>query len=350
MGIFNKKPKNDFKEPAEISGGDLYNQYIQLQNQMQIDLNNRQNLNENKEAKNLIKEKLDYKKLIPYYLLEIQTNYFINTLNFETKNNYLFKQIKLLLRAAFKNGVAAIYKVKNKYIIGTVSIEKCNIYNELSEITLTPLNEMNICFTDETIKKYNKLKLSGEELKNVVLLKWGSAGISAWLTIYKMCLIQYDLLTMINVDSFSYIKKLVYKINDPNVTYKELNEYFDVDTPFIKIPKGVDLKNRLEINESFGIQTPNLLTEYYKQVMGIYYSLYGRRTNNDYKKERSVTQEIGLTNDNYIILEKDWIDEFKIFIKEIKEKFNEDIEYLENTYTEEGSKEDNTINVNDEVK
>ena len=64
--------------------------------------------------------------------------------------------------------------------------------------------------------------------------------------------------------------------------------------------------------------------------MGIYYAIYGRRTNNDYKKERSITQEIGLTSDNYKILEKDWIDEFKVFAYNFKKQFNMEIKVFEN--------------------
>ena len=98
-----------------------------------------------------------------------------------------------------------------------------------------------------------------------------------------------------------------------------MEAYYDEESPYIVAVKGADLNNRLEFNELVGKgKTPNDIVEHYKQVCGIYYAMFGRRVNNDFKKERSITAETDLTEDNYAILEKNWIDSFKVFADDVK--------------------------------
>lgn len=326
MSIF-KRNKNNFEEPQKISGGDLYESYIQKLTQQQIDINtlvNKQNID------GLISSNIDEQTLQPYYLLELQANYFINIINYECDNLLFFQKIKQLLRICFKNGNAGILKQNGKYIIGAINQIENDIYGELISAKLTPLNNNEIFFKDEK-ELDNKpfININENNKNNFIILKWGSAGLSAWITIYKYCLIQHELMLMLNTDKYSYVKKMLYKINDPNDTFDEMENYFNPKIPFLKIKKGVDLKNRIEINEVFNNTNPNILIEYYKQVQGIYYSLYGRRINNDYKKERNLVKEMELNADNFNVLEKDIIDEFKVFINEVKTKFNENIWLIE---------------------
>ena len=87
MGLFRKSKavENepiDAKSPQEISGGNLYNNYIERQVRKQIALDN---LNAYTQ-KQTIKNKLQEKKLIKYYLLQLQADYFINTINYELED------------------------------------------------------------------------------------------------------------------------------------------------------------------------------------------------------------------------------------------------------------------------
>lgn len=325
---FGKKTKTidtSFQQEQPISGGNLFEIAQKLRAQQEIDLSSFALRNgADGEIVNMVERQI----IQPYWLLEMQTNYFANSFNFEMEDMNLFQKIKMMIRVAFKNGSAGLYKVGENYLVVALTHIEVDKYQNVIKAQAININNSNIDFTEASIKNYASYEI--KDIENLAIFKWGSAGISAWITIYKMCLIQYDLLSMINVDKFSYIKKFTHVVNDPSASDSEIRDYFNIFKPFIKRLKGTDLKNRIEISELHHNMNPNILVEFYKQVMGIYYSIYGRRTNNDYKKERSVTQEIGLTSDNYQILEKDWVDEFKVFAYNCKNKFNLHIEVKEN--------------------
>ena len=329
MGIFSKKSKTapdpSFSEEQKISNGDLYEVAQKLKAQKEIDLRyyvNSQNID------NKIVQMIDNQMLNAYWLLELQTNYFANSFNFEIEDMNLYQKIKMMIRVAFKNGIAGIYKVKDNYLVVAISNLETDHYQNIIKAKAINIHNSTIHFTESTLKNFAEYEIN--DVENLCVFKWGSAGLSAWITIYKLCLIQQDLLTMINVDKFSYLKKLVHIVNDPSSSSQEVDDYFNIYKPFLKKLKGTDLKNRIEVIAEAQNSNPNVLIEFYKQTMGIYYAIYGRRTNNDYKKERSITQEIGLTSDNYKILEKDWIDEFKVFAYNFKKQFNMGIKVFEN--------------------
>ena len=329
MGIFSKKSKTapdpSFSEEQKLSNGDLFEVAQKLRAQKEIDLRyyvNSQNVD------NKIVQMIDNQMLNAYWLLELQTNYFANSFNYEIEDMNLYQKIKMMIRVAFKNGIAGIYKVKDNYLVVAISNLETDHYQNVIKAKAININNSNIDFTESTLKNFAEYEIN--DVENLCAFKWGSAGLSAWITIYKLCLIQQDLLTMINVDKFSYLKKLVHIVNDPSSSSQEVDDYFNIYKPFLKKLKGTDLKNRIEVIAEAQNSNPNVLIEFYKQTMGIYYAIYGRRTNNDYKKERSITQEIGLTSDNYKILEKDWIDEFKVFAYNFKKQFNMEIKVFEN--------------------
>ena len=352
MGIFSKKSKTapdpSFSEEQKISNGDLFEVAQKLKAQKEIDLRyyvNSQNVD------NKIVQMIDNQMLNAYWLLELQTNYFANSFNYEIEDMNLYQKIKMMIRVAFKNGIAGIYKVKDNYLVVAISNLETDHYQNVIKAKAININNSNIDFTESTLKNFAEYEIN--DVENLCVFKWGSAGLSAWITIYKLCLIQQDLLTMINVDKFSYLKKLVHIVNDPSSSTQEVDDYFNIYKPFLKKLKGTDLKNRIEVIAEAQNSNPNILIEFYKQTMRIYYAIYGRRTNNDYKKERSITQEIGLTSDNYKILEKDWIDEFKVFAYNFKKQFNMEIKVFENDDNMQdisnGAVRDNLEGASDEV-
>lgn len=352
MGIFSKKSKTapdpSFSEEQKITDGNLFEVAQKLRAQKEIDLRayvNSQNVD------NKIVQMIDNQMLNAYWLLELQTNYFANSFNYEIEDMNLYQKIKMMIRVAFKNGIAGIYKVKDNYLVVAISNLETDHYQNVIKAKAININNSNIDFTESTLKNFAEYEIN--DVENLCVFKWGSAGLSAWITIYKLCLIQQDLLTMINVDKFSYLKKLVHIVNDPSSSAQEVDDYFNIYKPFLKKLKGTDLKNRIEVIAEAQNSNPNVLIEFYKQTMGIYYAIYGRRTNNDYKKERSITQEIGLTSDNYKILEKDWIDEFKVFAYNFKKQFNMEIKVFENNDNMQdisnGAVRDNLEGASDEV-
>lgn len=313
-----------FSQEQKISNGNLFEIAQKLRAQEEIDL---RNYTTKAGSDSEIISMIDNQMLNAYWLLELQCNYFANSFNFELEDMNLFQKLKMMIRVAFKNGIAGIYKVKDNFLVVAISNLETDHYQNVIKAKAININNSNIDFTESTLKNYAEYEIS--DIENLCWFKWGSAGLSAWITIYKLCLIQQDLLTMINVDKFSYLKKLVHIVNDPSSSEQEVKDYFNIYKPFLKKLKGTDLKNRIEVIAEAQNGNPNVLIEFYKQTMGIYYAIYGRRTNNDYKKERSITQEIGLTSDNYKILEKDWVDEFKVFAYNFKKQFGIEIEVIE---------------------
>lgn len=341
MGIFNKKKQETnspfSQDPQPISGGNLYETHITKETQDQINKftldQMMQSMRIPSELQPKVVSRIESQTLEPYWLLELQINYFVNTIKYEMEDRELHSLIKTMLRVAFKNGVAGLYKQGDTFTV--VGINKINYRaGKIESYDITFVDPSSITF--QSVDEYKRLASANiKDIENITSMKWGSAGLSAWITIWKMCLVQNELLAMINVDKYSYIKKFEHKVNDPSAAYKEVDDYFDPYKPYVKVHKTVDQHNRFRLSESAAVLQPNILVEYYKQVMGIYYVMFGRRTNNDFKKERSVTQEIGLTSDNYLVLEKDWIDEFKYFVYQMKNKFSIDIEVIENEAPEE---------------
>ena len=121
---------------------------------------------------------------------------------------------------------------------------------------------------------------------------------------------------------------------------KEIDWFFDDSSFAIIRPSTMELDNRLEWSELASKDTGSKLIEFYKQHTGIYNAIFGRRTNNDFKKERSITNEVSLTEDNYQILEKEWMDLFKVFVEEASKYLNINVTFNEKENFEEGLGED----------
>lgn len=273
-----------------------------------------------------------------YFLYEYQANYFANTIDFECEDKELFLKIKLMIRCAFKDGVACLFKNGDKVGVGIVNERKYNAYSELEECTVFPITPALAKYTKEDVDKWKKenklwLKLKRED---VAIFQWSNSGISNWVTIFQYCNIQRKLLNMINIDIYTMNKKFIYTINNPMTASKEIDWFFDDASFAIIKPSTMELDNRLEWSEGASKDTGSRLIEFYKQHTGIYNAIFGRRTNNDFKKERSITNEVSLTEDNYQILEKEWMDLFKVFCEEAKQYLNINVTFNEKENIEEG--------------
>ena len=280
-----------------------------------------------------------------YFLYEYQANYFANTIDFECEDKELFLKVKLLIRCAFKDGVACLFRQQDKIGVGLVTNRKYNAFSELEECDVIPVTPALAQYTKEDRDKWEKDKKLTMKLKrkDVAIFQWSNSGISNWVTIFQYCNIQRKLLNMINIDIYTMNKKFVYTINNPMTASKEIDWFFDDSSFAIIRPSTMELDNRLEWSELASKDTGSKLIEFYKQHTGIYNAIFGRRTNNDFKKERSITNEVSLTEDNYQILEKEWMDLFKVFIEEASEYLNINITFNEKESMEEGLGEDDDL-------
>ena len=186
MGIFSKKskaaPDPSFSEEQKISNGDLFEVAQKLKAQKEIDLRyyvNSQNVD------NKIVQMIDSQMLNAYWLLELQTNYFANSFNYEIEDMNLYQKIKMMIRVAFKNGIAGIYKVKDNYLVVAISNLETDHYQNVIKAKAININNSNIDFTESTLKNFAEYEIN--DVENLCVFKWGSAGLSAWITIYKLC-------------------------------------------------------------------------------------------------------------------------------------------------------------------
>lgn len=328
MKLFNKSKQkqsnneNDFSSVQKISGGNLYEIRQRLEAQRQIDLNNLENIDFNQYFTDF--------EIQDYFLLQLQANYFINVIQYKIDDPTIYSQIKTLLRCAFINGHAGFFKdtLTNEWRVYYINELKTDKYGNVKGFSGTPYQLLNGITSPEALKSHKEIKEDIDE--NFIILKWGSAGLSAWLYIWPFIKFQNSLLSMIQSDSFSYIKKYIMDIVDPKQVDIELREWFNPKNPFIKKAKNIDLANKFKVVETGSHSNGKDVVGMYKDICGVYYSLYGRRWNNDFKKERSITTETDLTTTNYEILEKDWIDEFKIFMEAFNKLSDVKLEYIEN--------------------
>lgn len=318
MGLFSKRKEtsNTFSEVQDISGGNLYKNYIEAKVRDSLFFNDTQAL-----LVQSLQSKNQQQTILPYYLLEQQINYFCSTIDFEVDTEY-FNRIKLLIRSAIKNGSSCLFRIGEKIGVGAITKISKNVFNEIETVEFFAINDENINYREGDEKSFSKITFNKEQVeKDLEVFKWGSLGLSCWVWLWPFVQIQSSLLKMINNDKYSYFKKIDYYVFDKSQTTKELDSYFNEDNPVNMRLAGSDITNRIEINEVATKQNPNMLIEYYKQVLGIYYANFGRRWNNDFKKERSITAESELTDVNYDILEKDWISQFENFATLASEKF-----------------------------
>ena len=325
----------EFTENPPLTGGNLFN-YVKEQNAtndviynnaINIALANQKTTNNGNNTQSEMPDLFE-SSIEAYWLFDYEAQYYINTINFECEDKETYAKIKIMLRAAFKSYRACLFKREDKIAAGLVTDINYNMYNEIESLSILPLtNNMNIK-GEKWYENHSNIILHNIKPEDVALFNWGSSGTSNWVTIYRTCLHQKKLLDMMITDSYSYLKKLQYSVASPFASKKELADYFNTKISWIEKPLDMNMNNKLEWSESGITQNPNQLIEFYKQWKGIWNSIYGRRTNNDFKKERSVSKEISLTEDNYLILEKDWLDEFKVFIERAK-KIGVNITYIE---------------------
>lgn len=338
MSIFKrnkfKTVDDGFSEPQPISGGNSFNVYQQLKIQKDIDL---QTLQNNQKSNNLmvsLREKIDNisKNLIdvttfnPYYLLQLHGNYFCNTLKFKSNNPDFSLLLYKLIRVSFLFGRSALVfdSLLGKAYGGYVAEIRYNLYNEVEYIKIGNLDDALINQTGELNSSVYK-EYWGEDCKNVLVFNWGTLALSAWVIIYPFCKQQQQLLKMLVGQSFSYNKKFIYKINNPNALSNELDLFYNVNNPFIISLMEDDLSNKFDTFDNNSGDTLSFI-EYYKEFCGIMYHLLGRQVNLDNKKERNVSSEVEANQNNFSIVQNDYINQFKCFIEQIN-KVSDKLQY-----------------------
>ena len=335
----NETTTNEFNEPQYMSNGNLYDVYNRLAAQKGLDLSTLPNFKKvdkeiQRQIKNLSNSFINDKSLDDYWLFNLHANYFTNTIVYKCNNFKFNSLIQSVIRYAWINGKSGIYfdKSVNKVYGIIISNIVMNSYGDIEEIQYWPLALNENCKFNEVLDK-PLFKITGKDCENVCILKWGTAAISAWIMYWPFVKLQGMLMRMITSQSLAFNKKYIYKIINPNVDLTEMELWYDPLNIFILDVVGGDINNKFKTNEMSG-EAPTDFIEFYKQVCGIYYTMFGRRMNLDFKRERNTVEEVSMTSGSIENLERDWYTQFLIFVENIKD-INNKLNMIENLQIDE---------------
>ncbi len=310
-----------FRSPQEVTGGNLYATYNALHAQRDIDIQNanQTNINNKQIMDSLNKwcnKNLANKTINPYYLLQLQANYFCNTCKFETNNKRLESMIYLIIRGAFMFGRAGLYidPLTKQFYPVYIKNAKKDIYGNYKFIEYGSL--YNALTTQDGNVSINTFTITGDDCLNMLIFSWGTMEMSAWVYVWPFVQFQNQLLQMLVNQSFAYSKKFIYKVQNMLQVGTELEALFNPNNIFLISMSDQDLSNKLEVMDSFG-DTQKGFIDYYNEVLNAFYEVLGRRTNTEQKKERNVTDEVEASQDNFDIVQSDYLNQFKLFIDSI---------------------------------
>lgn len=300
---YNNNPKAD----GYISHGDTYQVEQKLNAQEDISISNAKAISNASLGKStgqiseLVQTYINDKNIDDYWLLQIQTNYFSNIFDCEIDDFDLYLEIKKMIRAAFIDGKAALYKNGDRWV--AVRLSYIN-----GEPWISLINE----FSEGEFKEIWKpnLKVNNDE---IIPYYWSAYGWNAWVYFYPFVKAQNVLLRMLLIQSFSYNKKYIYNVLSQNAIKDEMKAFFDPLNPFL-INLGDDgLNNLFQTIESGGSNVARDFIQYYKEYIDQWYQLFGRRSNVDNKKERNISVEVNASQDSIDILQQEPIMLFKLW-------------------------------------
>lgn len=350
--------EKDFDRVQKISGGNLFEKQMELNAQEQIDIATLRDrmMNLQDEYDDVMKEiksdLIDRHTIQPYYLLQLQANYFCGTCKYECDNWKFTRVLQEVIRCSFLYGIAGIYFKEGYYFPIWISRINKDITGKITMIEYGSLYDA-ISSQDGNTDELKVLTAKGKECENIVYFKWGTLGVSAWVMIWPFVLFQAMLLKMIVVQSVFYNKKALYKVTQKTRVKSEIKKFFDPTEIFIWVLADENISNKFEMLDISPSTTGGNFLEYYKETIAIYYHLYGRRLNNDDKKERNVTSEIQATQENYDVVQSDWLIQFRTFIEHLKEKVTPlgiNVEYIDEQKEKERIMEKQWNQEKDELK
>lgn len=335
---FKERMKKFFNINAPSTNGNKYEVHKQLEVQKELDLATTEKVNKllrndvadveqmSLAIRRIGDELVAEKNLDPYFLLQAQANYFCNTCKFETDNLALKKMVINVIRGAFMMGCAGIYRNTKMNILEPVYITQMNygIDGQLKYCKILPLatvitkmNETRNEVLADHLKGYREIK--DEDCANIASFSWGTLGLSCWITLWPFIKLQDLMLRIITINGYVFNKKWIYKLNNYTNISKEIELFFNPSNPFIiNVGSADDIANRFTTEEGTKTANTDDVIDYYNKMLGVHYHILGRKINNDYKKERNVSEEVKASQENYEIVQSEWLNQFEIFIEELK--------------------------------
>lgn len=325
-----KNEENSYAGFNPISGGNFYDVEVDLRNKKEIDrktlpdvLNNNKNVSGiNKEIQNVTKGIIEDKVPTEFFLLNLHAYYFCNTIKYKCEDASMISKIQKLIRCAFMYGKACVY-ARNEKDVGVFYIVKMDT-DGFGNVTYLEIGNVDLALESEIKDPIlsNTLIIPPEEFEHVHIFQWGTKGLSAWITTYPFVKSQHMMLQMLNIQSFSYNKKFIYKVGNQSTTLEEMQMFFDPLNMFAVVFSDEEIGNTFNTFNEEGRVTGSArdFVAFFREYCDIWYQILGKNSNVDFKKERNVTTEVEASQGSIETIQREWLVQFDIFVKQ----FNED--------------------------
>lgn len=298
----NKEQKNIFEVEPPITGGNFYASKQNLTAKEQIIKSFRTSETLTDSVKNRLKSS-DFTYNL-YFLMQQQADYFVSLVPFRFNNVRITELLYKVIRAAVIYGKAAVYNG----IDGLQGLYVNRIeYDTLGKIKWAECAPIDYIFAQKTLEPVNiqYSTFEGEILEDLYIINSSSSGYGGlirWMPFLKQL---ENLLKMLYTHSYSYLKFILYDVKDTSYISKEMDLFFNVESPFL-VNLGDDTLLRNKFKEfNFNNTNKAEFFEYLNQFLNTYYSLIGRRYNVDFKKERNISSEVEASQDNFDILQNE---------------------------------------------
>ena len=295
----------DFNNEPPVTDGSALTQQ-ELMNAV-ISLN--EGNNEAAESPNPFEPYSDY-----WQLLQI-SNYFANLYDVKSDNQSLLNNWAIIWQLCWLYGMAGVQVLGSgesaKLKVFAIHQLELNEYNEPVNVQgVLAKNWMNVANTAE-IKPEGLLKLSQNiNTDKFILLRANPQGLNAWITWKPFLTARSEMLKRLDHVSNLNMTKLVIEGISPNdAQAKKLLKSLKKPESAIFLYSLLDANGRLSASK-LNLRTLDLKTQPIKEMTELvdwhtdyWYQLLGKRFNNSFKKERSLTAELSESQSNFDVLE-----------------------------------------------
>lgn len=261
---------------------------------------------------------IDQRSLNEWFMLQLQANYFTNTINFRCSNYSIENSIRKVIRAAYLYGKAGLYfdELVGKWVPVMVSQEVVSKSGDIIGGKLYIIQNFDKQYDFEKNRIDYVLDISNAS--NLAIFRWGVDTQSAIIYHYPFVRLQTQILKQLSLTSLVLAKKIQYHVQGNVANKEEISNWLNPFKFIVSVFNGGTKNGRFELVKRENNDNGLAEIEYYKHLTNVYYSLFGRRVNDDIKKERNITDEVSATQESFDVLQENWKSMFRLFIKQLK--------------------------------
>lgn len=258
---------------------------------------------------------------ISFLILISQLNYFSNLFKFVTEDTRLKKIESIFFTNLWWYGKIGIARIDNQYEVVNIQDKiKKSQYLQKANYIFDSLNTNNINPDVENNNK--KIKLVPEEL---VIFRWGQSGLPGQIWWYQFTKEQQFMWKAVFGEAMWINKKIQmdYGIELTTANKQMLKSLMNPGNSILMHNASEQLADIKPLD------LPPLTCVGYDMIdrhRQMYYQMFGRRINENVKKEKNITDDLAFSMSSYNIMENNWLRELKISSLKLNEKFNLDLD------------------------